>query len=61
MGGVDARVGLAVPLPLGFEARLIASYARYFYAFSPVPGDRYVAGGALDQLATGHLGLAYSR
>jgi hypothetical protein len=35
------------------------AYARFFYTLNPQPGDSYVAGGALDQMAFGSLGAAY--
>jgi hypothetical protein len=57
--GVDAELGGALAIAPGWEARLIADYERYFYAFSPVPGDAYVAGGALDQFFGARLALAW--
>ena len=58
-GGVDAQVGASYEVARGWEVRAIADYERYFYAFKPVPGDTYVAGGALDQFYGGRLALAY--
>jgi hypothetical protein len=58
--GVEGRAGVAVPIALGFEARLMGEYTRFFSAFKPVPGDPYVAGGALDQLIAIRLGAAYA-
>jgi hypothetical protein len=60
VGGIDAGVGLGFALGKGFEARLGAQYTRYFYAFDPIPGDAYVAGGALDELLTLGLGATYA-
>lgn len=57
--GVEATVGAAVPFAHAFEARLSGTYTRFFYSFDPVPGDTYVAGGALDQFLTGKLALAW--
>lgn len=57
--GIEARGGVGVPLPGGFEVRLIGEYTRFFSAFAPVVGDKYVAGGALDQLVWIRLGAAY--
>jgi hypothetical protein len=57
--GIDAELGVAYTVIPGWEARLLGDYERYFYAFKPVPGDAYVAGGALDQFFGGTLALAY--
>jgi hypothetical protein len=57
--GVDAELGAAFAMAEGWEGRIVADYERYFYAFSPVPGDVYVAGGALDQLFGVRLALAW--
>jgi hypothetical protein len=58
-GGVDAQLGASYEVARGWEVRAIADYERYFYAFKPVLGDTYVAGGALDQFYGGRLALAY--
>ncbi len=58
-GGIDADLGFAYELSRGWEVRAIADYERYFYAFKPVPGNSYIAGGALDQFYGGRLALAY--
>jgi hypothetical protein len=58
--GVDADFGFAVDLGSGFEARLAARYTRYFATFQPVLGDRFVAGGALDEQLQGGLGVRYA-
>ena len=60
VGGLDARAGFAILIADGFEARLTGHYTRYFYSFDPVPGDAYVAGGALDQLFGFGIGVAYA-
>lgn len=59
-GVVDGRLGLAVPLVPRLEARVWGEYTRYFFTLNPEPGDRFVAGGALDQFATVHLDAAFS-
>ena len=41
------------------ELSLDLDYTRFFYSLLPQPGDTYVAGGALDQMATISLGVAY--
>jgi hypothetical protein len=56
--GVEGSLGIAVPVARELEARAGANYTRFFYAFSPVVGDKYVAGGALDQMLGGELALA---
>jgi hypothetical protein len=59
VGGVEGRAGAAYTLARGVELSLEASYTRFFYSLNPQPGDAYVAGGALDQLLRGSLGVAY--
>jgi hypothetical protein len=60
VGGVDASLGVAVPFARAFEARLSATYTRYFYTFHPTPGDVFVAGGALDEFFGITLGGVYA-
>lgn len=55
----DAMAGFVVMLPAGFEARLSADYTRVFYAFAPVLGDAYVAGGMVDEMLGARVGVAY--
>jgi hypothetical protein len=57
--GVDGTIGVALPLGTKLELRITGRYDRYFYAMHPVPGDTYVAGGALDQFIGAQAGLAY--
>lgn len=61
VGGLEARLGLALPLATGFELRSGLVYERFFYDFRPEKGDANVAGGALDQLTAWEtaLTLAY--
>ncbi len=59
IGGIDVGGGLTVPIALGFEARLQAEYVRWFYAFAPVVGDLFVAGGALDEYIHLEIGPQY--
>jgi hypothetical protein len=58
--GVDADLGFGVDLGAGFEARLNGRYTRYFASFEPKLGDRYVAGGALDEQLQAGLGVRYA-
>lgn len=57
--GIEARLGVGVPVGAGIEIRLAGEYTRFFSAFAPVLGDSHVAGGALDQLVWIRLGAAY--
>ena len=61
VGGIDVRFGLAFPIAMGFEARVMGEYHRMFYAFEPVaePLDMYIAGGALDQYVGISAGAAF--
>jgi len=48
---VELGGGLAVPvMARSLELRANLDYTRVFYTFHPIPGDLYVAGGALDHL-----------
>jgi hypothetical protein len=59
VGGVDASIGAAKTIASSFEVSVDVEYTRYFYNLLPQPGDSYVAGGALDEMASLSLGLAY--
>ncbi len=59
VGGIDVGVGMAFALGAGFEVGVRGTYTRYFYRFDPVPGDAYVAGGALDEFVTFGGGVGY--
>ena len=59
VGGVDGTIGVAYSLAFGFELSLEVAYTRFFYSMNPQPGDAYVAGGGLDQLGRGALGVGY--
>ena len=59
--GFELSLGAAWPLGGGLDLRVRATYERYVYAFAPVPGDAYVAGGALDQIFHGGLAVGYAR
>ncbi|MGH7437378.1 MAG: hypothetical protein ACRENE_17000, partial [Polyangiaceae bacterium] len=58
-GGVDASIGVARTMAPGIELSLDVAYTRFYYSLLPQPGDRYVAGGALDEMASLSLGLTY--
>ncbi|WP_437909288.1 hypothetical protein WME95_16370 [Sorangium sp. So ce327] len=57
--GIGAMAGVLVPVTTGVEARLLVEYARFFSSFEPAIGDRYVAGGAIDQYLGVRLAGAY--
>jgi hypothetical protein len=59
VGGVEGTIGVAYSLAHGFEVSLEVEYTRFFYSMNPQPGDAYVAGGALDQMGRGALGVGY--
>jgi hypothetical protein len=59
--GMDAGLMFGFAIPKGFEVRLGADYRRYGFSLNPVPGDPYVAGGALDQYWGFSIGLAWRR
>ena len=57
-GGVD--LGLRAELALGkLWLRLAARYLRFFYSLHPLPHDPYIAGGAIDEVASASLALGY--
>jgi hypothetical protein len=59
VAGVEAGVGAAWQFFSPWEVRLGVDYRRYFFTMHPEPGDRLIAGGALDNyvVATAALGL----
>ncbi len=59
VGGVAAVVGVSDRITSHIELSLDVGYTRFFYSLHPVPGDPYVAGGALDQMGTVSLGVGY--
>lgn len=61
LNGIDARLGLAAEMTEGIRAHLVFDYTRFFSSFVPIPGDAYVAGGALDQYGSIQIGIEYGR
>jgi len=59
VGGVEAGLGISDQVAPAVELSLDVAYTRFFYSLLPEPGDKYVAGGALDEMATISLGVAY--
>jgi hypothetical protein len=57
VGGVDASVTYGYRIASVLEVFAQGSMSRYFYSFGPKPGDAWVAGGAVDQMFHGQLGV----
>jgi hypothetical protein len=59
VAGVEAGVGAAWQFSSPWEVRVGVDYRRYFFNMHPEPGDRLIAGGALDNyvVATAALGV----
>lgn len=59
VAGVEAGVGAAWQFSSPWELRFGVDYRRYFFNMHPEPGDRLIAGGALDNyvVATAALGV----
>jgi hypothetical protein len=60
VGEVDLRVGAAYGFTPALEARVTATYSRFFMSAHPQVGDQNLAGGALDQYLIAHAGIAYA-
>lgn len=58
---IELRGGVAWVADAGVELRAIASYRRYFLAMNPAPGDRWIAGGLVDEFASLTLSVALRR
>jgi len=58
IAGVDVKVGGSYALTPMLELRGTATYTRIFSTLNPVPGDVWVAGGALDQYVVGDVAVA---
>lgn len=58
-GAVSLDLGalLGGPVAAHLELRLSGTYRRFFYSLHPLPGDPYIAGGALDEYAIFDLAL----
>jgi hypothetical protein len=56
-GGVDVHVGAAYRINMYFEARASAEYQAVLTNMNAQPGDRFIAGQALDQYAVLHVGV----
>jgi hypothetical protein len=59
VGGVEGALGAAYAIVGGLEVSIEVAYTRFFYSMNPQPGDAYVAGGALDQMGQGAVGVGY--
>jgi hypothetical protein len=60
VGGIDARLGLGLGVARGMRVTVKLGYERFYSSFEPVPGDAYVAGGALDQFGGVEIGIDYA-
>jgi hypothetical protein len=58
VGGVEGDLGLGLRVG-DVELRALFAWRRFFYAMNPEPGDRRVAGGAVDQYLSGVLTLTW--
>lgn len=58
---IELRGGVSWIASAGVELRAIASYRRYFLAMNPAPGDRWIAGGLVDEFASLTLSVALRR
>lgn len=59
--GIEAKLGVGVEITTDTRLSLMLNYTRFFSTFVPVPGDAYVAGGALDQFGSVKIGIEYGR
>jgi hypothetical protein len=59
VGGVEAHVGATRSVTRSLDVIVDLAYTRFFYDYRPEPGDAFVAGGALDQMAYASAGMAY--
>lgn len=57
--GFDAHAGATFMFFFRFEARLVASYARYSLSLTPPAGANFGTGAATDQLYGGQLAVGY--
>jgi hypothetical protein len=55
--GVELTGGVSIHLVRSVNLELRGIYTRFFMSFHPIPGDGFVAGGALDQLFHGEVGV----
>ena len=57
-GAFDAQVALPIAISDRIELRIAGGYDRYWYAMYPEIGDKWVAGGALDEYLSGTITAA---
>jgi len=58
-GGVDVDGGMGLQVD-DVTFRAMATYRRFFWAMNPEPGDARVAGGAVDEYASGVVEMTYA-
>ena len=60
VSGIDVAAQLRLPIAYGLQVDVGTRLRRFFYDLNPQPGDRNVAGGAVDQYLNFTIGLAYA-
>jgi len=58
--GLDGRLGLGYRLTQMWAIHLSFDLRRYFFSLNPEPGDRWIAGGALDQYLGASLRVSFA-
>ena len=58
--GLDGRLGVAYRFTEMWAVHLSFDLRRYFFSLNPEPGDRWIAGGALDQYLGGNLRVSFA-
>lgn len=61
LNGIDAQLGAGIDIAEKTRLSVFLDYRRFFSSFVPIPGDAYVAGGALDQFGSIKVGIDYGR
>jgi hypothetical protein len=59
VGGVDTTVSLDYRITESLAARASFDWRRYFFAMNSKAGDKYIAGGAVDQYFAGTISIVY--
>jgi hypothetical protein len=59
-GGLDAQLAVPIAIIDRVEVKVQGDYTRFWYSMNPVPGDMYIAGGALDVYASGSVIVAFT-
>ncbi|MBK9000763.1 MAG: hypothetical protein IPM35_34000 [Myxococcales bacterium] len=59
VAGLDAGAFAGYAVIPRLDVLAGALYRRYWYSMNPEPGDRFIAGGALDSYISGWIGVGY--